>query len=63
MILAIAPTATAAAGAIAVATTFDRLLAASELAGTDGRILLHRADIDIALREMSLDRTQPATSS
>ena len=50
MILAIAPTAIAPAAA--VATTFDRLLAASELAGADGRVVLHRADIDTALREM-----------
>ena len=57
MILAIAPTAIAPAAA--VATTFDRLFAASELAGTDGRVVLHRADIDTALREMSLDRAQP----
>ena len=59
MILAIAPTAIAPAAVRPVATTFDRLLAASELAGADGRVVLHRTDIDTALREMSLDRAQP----
>ena len=52
---AIAPSAIAPAAA--VATTFDRLLAASELASADGRVVLHRTDIDTALREMSLDRS------
>jgi len=59
MILAIAPSAIAPAAARPVATTFDRLLAASELASADGRVVLHRTDIDTALREMSLDRAQP----
>ena len=59
LLASIAPTAIAPAAARPVATTFDRLLAASELSGADGRVVLHRADIDTALREMSLDRAQP----